>query len=352
VPIVTVRVVPVAPTDDMPTVADPAPKILGPSPCDDEFAQHVAASAPPSARKPKPASASHPRRWGVEHPEAHFPFAPEVDAALDEDPWSKREISRAAAAVLVGISLALLSFVEFRGLLRHRSQQGAPAPAHAVVPPPAPTRPASPAPARTLVGSAGLSLLRGAPLPEGIPATRDDDEPTLVRADLSDTPSPALAAIDEPAREVEPVAAPAVIPDEPRIEARPLAAELAPTPAPVPAALVDTQARDEDRIRTTLAQWRDAYSQLDASAAREVWPSVDMRALERAFQALKSQDLSFDHCDFTVNGSRAQAACTGRASYVPRVGNTSPKTNAREWTFELTRSDDRWTIATATARSS
>jgi hypothetical protein len=78
-----------------------------------------------------------------------------------------------------------------------------------------------------------------------------------------------------------------------------------------------------------------------------VWPSVDVRALERAFQSLKSQQLRFDHCDFTVTGARAQAACTGEAVYVPRVGNPSPKTNAREWNFELTRSDQRWTIASA-----
>ena len=125
------------------------------------------------------------------------------------------------------------------------------------------------------------------------------------------------------------------------------AATLAPAPAPIAIVARVEPSRDEDHIRSTLAQWRTAYSQLDASAAREVWPTVDVRALERAFQSVKSQELSFDHCDFTVTGARAQAACTGRASYVPRVGNPSPKTNAREWTFELTRSDQRWTIASA-----
>ena len=78
-----------------------------------------------------------------------------------------------------------------------------------------------------------------------------------------------------------------------------------------------------------------------------MWPSVDARALERAFHALKSQELHFDRCDLTVNGGSARAACTGRAVYVPRIGKQSPRATSREWTFELKKSDERWTIASA-----
>jgi hypothetical protein len=107
--------------------------------------------------------------------------------------------------------------------------------------------------------------------------------------------------------------------------------------------------RDEDHIRTTLAELRAAYSQLDAGAAREVWPSVDVDALARAFEGLKAQELRFDHCDVTVDGTRARAACTGEAVYVPRVGGPGSTSAARAWTFELTRRRERWTIASARA---
>jgi len=106
---------------------------------------------------------------------------------------------------------------------------------------------------------------------------------------------------------------------------------------------------EEAHIRAALTRWRTAYSALDASAAREVWPSVDARALARAFQDLKSQELRFDRCDLTVNGGSAQAACSGQAVYVPRVGNQSPRATPREWTFELKKLDQRWTIASARA---
>ena len=111
--------------------------------------------------------------------------------------------------------------------------------------------------------------------------------------------------------------------------------------------MLTDSASDEDDIRSTLTRFRTAYSQLNASAARDVWPSVDARALERAFQSLKSQDLRFDSCKMTVTGLRAQAACKGRAVYVPRIGDQSPRFTAREWNFELRKADERWTIASA-----
>ena len=113
------------------------------------------------------------------------------------------------------------------------------------------------------------------------------------------------------------------------------------------AAVLDDSANDEAGIQTTLTRFRTAYSKLDASAARDVWPSVDRRALERAFQSLKSQELRFDQCSLTVTGARAQAACKGRAMYVPRIGDQSPRSTSREWTFELQKAAERWTIASA-----
>jgi hypothetical protein len=143
---------------------------------------------------------------------------------------------------------------------------------------------------------------------------------------------------------VDPTPAPAA--PTPTRELAPVALAAAPEVAMV-AAAVEVGPSEEERIRTTLARWRTAYSKLDARAAKHVWPSVDERALERAFQALKSQDVSFDRCNFTVSDQNAQADCSGRASYVPRVGNQTPRTLPREWRFRLQRVDEGWTISSA-----
>lgn len=110
-----------------------------------------------------------------------------------------------------------------------------------------------------------------------------------------------------------------------------------------------TVPRDEDRIRATLAELGAAYAQLDATAAREVWPSVDVDALARAFDGLHAQELRFDHCDVTVEGPRARADCTGQAIYVPRAGATGVSSAPSAWRFELTRLRGRWMIASGRA---
>lgn len=170
-------------------------------------------------------------------------------------------------------------------------------------------------------------------------------------------PSPGLSSVSE----AQPLAAPAQA--RPRqtmprrtpirrseVQLRPAADRVRVAPEPVAEWRQMTPVlRDEDYIRTTLMQLQTAYAQLDADAAREVWPSVDVDALTRAFQGLRWQELRFDHCDVTVRGARARAACTGEAVYVPRDGRPASSSDAREWTFELTRARERWMIASARA---
>jgi hypothetical protein len=289
------------------------------------------------------------RRRAAERREPRAPFGADL-GDFAPDPWSAREIGRAAVALCVAASLAAVTFTEFRGTRSASLRPAATAARIASVALPdaaAALAIATPSnSARTNVEEA-VSLVRGMSMPEAridvprvaaaaiVPVTLLSPEP-IVQPD-------APRAIDTARVETRPLLPPAPA-DVPARNAAP-----APSPEPLAVAVLDTEvaSREEDHIRTTLAQWQAAYSQLNASAAREVWPSVDVRALERAFQSLKSQALRFDHCDFTVTGARAQAACTGEAVYVPRVGNPSPKTNAREWNFELTRSDQRWTIASA-----
>ena len=93
-----------------------------------------------------------------------------------------------------------------------------------------------------------------------------------------------------------------------------------------------------------LSRYRDAFSVLDAGAAKAVWPTVDEKALGRAFDQLQQQTLEFDECAITVTGAGAVASCGGNARYVPKVGNKSPRTEAREWRFSLRKVNEEWLI--------
>jgi hypothetical protein len=100
-----------------------------------------------------------------------------------------------------------------------------------------------------------------------------------------------------------------------------------------------------------LTRYARAYNTLDARAAREVWPAVDARALERAFSQLSSQSVSFDDCDVVPRTDQAVAVCSGRHAWVPRVGDRSPRAENRTWRFTLARrGDEAWVIEGVEAR--
>ncbi|HTV01297.1 MAG TPA: hypothetical protein VMF13_12190, partial [Luteitalea sp.] len=108
---------------------------------------------------------------------------------------------------------------------------------------------------------------------------------------------------------------------------------------------------EEPRIRSVLARYGDAYSRLDAAAARAVWPTVDARALSRAFSTLRSQALVLEQCEIAVTGDRAEAACRGTSTYVPAVGEARLRREPRQWRFELARTDEAtWQIRNAQSR--
>jgi hypothetical protein len=102
-------------------------------------------------------------------------------------------------------------------------------------------------------------------------------------------------------------------------------------------------------VRHTIERYRTAYEQLDAGAARAVWPAVDQGALARAFSSLSSQQLTFEGCTVDVTGATARANCRGRARVVPRVGGGS-ETARREWRFWLREANGRWVIERAEVR--
>lgn len=105
--------------------------------------------------------------------------------------------------------------------------------------------------------------------------------------------------------------------------------------------------RDETLVRRTLGRYAAAYSSLDADAAQAVWPGVNRGALARAFDDLASQQIALRECRVDVTGGRARAACAGSMTWRPKVGSGSPRTEPRNWEFELAKAGDDWQILTA-----
>jgi hypothetical protein len=171
----------------------------------------------------------------------------------------------------------------------------------------------------------------------------------LPRPSTEPVPTAPMAAVANAAvRSPAPEAPPAV-------EASPAALPATRTPAsvprPEPEALPSVVARTEQsEIQRTLGQYQSAYSLLDAEAARAVWPSVDVRALARAFDSLTSQQLAFETCQFDIVGEAATAQCRGSATYTPKVGSRGPKLEPRQWTFHLRKVDEGWKIQSAQTR--
>jgi hypothetical protein len=124
----------------------------------------------------------------------------------------------------------------------------------------------------------------------------------------------------------------------------PASAAAAPAAA---AAVIDT---NTSGIQNALARYRQAFSSLNANAAREVWPTVNERTLSRAFDRLEQQELSFEGCQISINDARAEALCNGSARYVPRVGSRTARVERRQWHFSLVKVRDEWLIGAVDAR--
>ena len=157
-----------------------------------------------------------------------------------------------------------------------------------------------------------------------------------------------------PPPSVPPLERVAVEAEEPKpvTDASPASSTSSP-PAALPGAAeasMRAKMNETGEIEETLSRYADAYARLDARAARAVWPTVDQRALARAFEGLESQGIFFEHCDVAVAGVEATAACRGRAQYVPKVGSREPLVQRRQWTFKLHKADAGWQIVHAEAK--
>ena len=119
---------------------------------------------------------------------------------------------------------------------------------------------------------------------------------------------------------------------------------------------VNAVARAPDRelearaIQNVLGRYRIAFNNLDAGAALAVWPTVNEKTLAKAFEGLESHDMSFRSCQIEIFAVLAEAACSGSARYVPKVGSRTPKAEARRWTFSLRKASDGWLIDSVDAR--
>jgi hypothetical protein len=181
-----------------------------------------------------------------------------------------------------------------------------------------------------------------------VPSVVVPGTPTVPVPDpLPPAPSaPAAAAIPAP-----PPAVPATAAAPP-----PTAATASPAPAPAPApaaaaaAVVPVRELETRAIQTVLGRYREAFNALDARAALAVWPGVNERDLARAFERIEEQHLSFDQCRIDVGGAVAEAACTGTARFVPRVGKRSAKAEARQWRFMFRKAASGWVIDQVHAR--
>ena len=74
---------------------------------------------------------------------------------------------------------------------------------------------------------------------------------------------------------------------------------LAPVTLDAPVNVGTTKTNETGAIHTVLGRYRNAFSGLDSGAARAVWPSVDVRALDRAFDRLEEQALEFENATST-----------------------------------------------------
>jgi hypothetical protein len=239
-------------------------------------------------------------------------------------------------------------------------------------------------PSHTLASNAGVSMLPDAelvpdlPVPAAISAAAESAA-SVPEASVPDASVPQQSAIEPlPVLQLglapEPpvtVLADAIVVKAPQLTEAPRALE---RPVPAPAILrradnveadvapvprsVGREARlssngaisEEELVQRLLEDFTGAYGRLDVSATKAVWPTVDGKALKRAFDQLSSQHLTLQACGITISGSTANARCRGSATYQPRIGTRSVQVASREWTFDLSKQDTAWRIVNTFVR--
>lgn len=162
-------------------------------------------------------------------------------------------------------------------------------------------------------------------------------------------PPPAAPPLREPVASPSPIVTPtpaAALTSTAKAPAAPTPTPTAAAPSPEAAARVARTAS----VQSVLDRYRAAFNSLDASAVEGFWPDVDVRALNRAFAQLDSQQFRFDHCDIELAGARAFASCRGYAEYVKKAGSRERRTEPRQWAFTFGEAGNGWVILKVDAR--
>jgi hypothetical protein len=121
---------------------------------------------------------------------------------------------------------------------------------------------------------------------------------------------------------------------------------IAPRADPSPSVSVPRRPDDVALVRDILDKYADAYTRLDADAAKAVWPSVNRAALSRAFNGLNEQRIAFSDCAVLVHSTQARATCSGSTTWEPKIGGGA-RTDVRRWAFDLEKSGSDWVIRDA-----
>ena len=241
-----------------------------------------------------------------------------------------------------------------------------PPPAPVPSPPPAPTAPTvEAAPAETLAINVPPQPRTAAPIvtpgntTKPIPEAARSVAAPPARTDAPPRESPAVGAVTAPpvppaVAAAPPPAPPAIVATAPA-EPAPIVTPTSPAPAILPpatpaapavaaAAARSMAAIEQNAVIATVREYTQAYGAMDVTAAAAVWPSVDRRALARAFATLKSQQLDLGNCEVTISDTSATARCRGTLEYVRKVGDPTPRTGRQEWVFKMRKLGDEWII--------
>jgi len=127
----------------------------------------------------------------------------------------------------------------------------------------------------------------------------------------------------------------------------PAAAIVAPPPVaapPIAREVLSAAAVDRQAVLHTVNEYKQAYESMDVEATAAVWPSVDRRALARAYSTLKSQDLELQNCSISIDDAKATTRCRGTIEYVRRIGSPTPRTGYQDFVFTLRKLGSNWII--------
>lgn len=271
----------------------------------------------------------------------------------------KRHPRRREASLYALIAVLLIAGTA-GGVWTARRESAATGPALPTAPPPATETPVSPSPTgprpviveRRPVTVTETPLTTSSAVPANISAERLP--PAIAEAPQPPAALPAVAPPHADERDVTSVPAIASIPagdiatPPSSVSVSPVAATpVDPRPSTANATVNSIPPADNVLVQRALDRYATAYSRLDANAAQQVWPSVNREALARAFDDLSLQQVSLGNCQIDVHGEAAHAACAGTATWAPKVGGREPKTEARNWNFELMKAGTAWQIVSA-----